>query len=106
APHHERPNNDSSPDRHAQPRRSPPPSAPRQGLPPLPKSLVDSGAHRSATPHITYVRVDQSVLTSMETGTPLVRTSNAAERRRDCSTTARSFSGSSPRRVKLTLICW
>ena len=47
----------------------------------------------------------QPASTSMATGTPLVTTSYTAERFRDCSTTARSFSGSSPRSLKLTLIC-
>ena len=50
--------------------------------------------------------VVQPASTAMATGTPLVRTSKTADRLRDCSTTVRSFSGSSPRRVKLTRICW
>src|SRR5215211_1877153 len=48
-------------------------------------------------------RVHPRVLTLMSTGTPLVSTSNTAERARDCSTISRSFSGgASPAMVKLT----
>ena len=43
--------------------------------------------------------------TSMLTGTPLVRTSYTAERRRDRSTSPRSLSGSSPSSWKLIRIC-
>ena len=44
----------------------------------------------------------QRVLTLTSTGTPLVSTSNTAERARDCSTISRSFSGgASPAIVKL-----
>ena len=48
----------------------------------------------------------QPASTEIATGTPLVSTSNTADRWRDCSTTDMSFSGSSPRIVKLTRICW
>ena len=51
-------------------------------------------------------RAGQPASTSIDTGTPLVTTSNTAERWRDCSTTWRSFSGSSPRTLKRTVICW
>ena len=51
-------------------------------------------------------RAPSQAVTSMLTGTPLVMTSYTAERSRDCSTTLRSFSGSSPSRWKLTRICW
>ena len=44
----------------------------------------------------------QRVVTLTSTGTPLVSTSNTAERARDCSTISRSFSGgASPAIVKL-----
>ena len=49
--------------------------------------------------------VGQPASTEMATGTPLVSTSKTAERLRDCSTTLASFSGSSPRSLKLMRIC-
>ena len=54
----------------------------------------------------TVARSAQAALTSIVTGTPLVSTSNTAERARDCSTISRTFSaGASASIVKLMRIC-
>ena len=68
--------------------------------------LAGSAAQRDRPARRDAVTCRQPASTSMDTGTPFVMMSNTADRWRDCSTTERSLSGSSPRNVKLTLICW
>ena len=68
--------------------------------------LAGSAAQRDRPARRDAVTCRQPASTSIDTGTPLVTMSNTADRWRDCSTTERSFSGSSPRNVKRTLICW
>ena len=72
----------------------------RCGVPAGPAAWRERAARRDV------VTCRQPASTSMDTGTPFVTMLNTADRRRDCSTTERSFSGSSPRSVKPTLICW
>ena len=69
-------------------------------VPAGPAARRDRPARRDA------VTCRQPASTSMDTGTPFVTMLNTADRWRDCSTTERSLSGSSPRSVKPTLICW